>query len=127
MCVMKIKLLFLLFLCLFHYFEGYSQVDQCPNDLSSILQNLKLNDGEHLVCNTKDGKKIMAIVKESKVLDLVLRDRNNNVITRGSKSFAKAKKDKKETIDSVFPVEIKICEKDSKGRPVDCRTYKRRD
>ncbi|MBK7881910.1 MAG: hypothetical protein WBP33_09090 [Saprospiraceae bacterium] len=121
---MKIKLLFIFILCIFHYFEGYSQVDQCPDDLSSILQNLKLSDGEHLVCTTPDGKKIMAIVKESKVLDLVLRDRSNNVITRGSKTFAKAKKGKKDTIDSVFPVEIKICDKDSKGRPINCKTYK---
>lgn len=122
---MKIKLLFISLFCIFHYFECYSQVDQCPDDLSSLLQNLKLNDGEHLVCTTTDGKKIMAIVKESKVLDLILKDRSNNVITRGNKTFAKAKKGKKQSIDSVFPVEITICDKDSNGRPINCKTYRR--
>jgi hypothetical protein len=125
---MKINKLFMLVILFGINISSYSQSISCGSDISSVVKSKNLSEGEHEVCITSDGKKIIAIVKESQVVDLILKDAKNNTITTGNKVYSKAKKKggaKKDTIDSVFPVEITICDKDKDGKPINCTTYKR--
>jgi hypothetical protein len=64
----------------------------CGEDISVLISKIHFNEGVNPVCTTPQGSKIYAMVKNGKVTEYIVKDKNGNPLTLITELKAKQSK-----------------------------------